>query len=222
MLYNFRATAGLSTQGAQPLGGWDAPNVKLRGHSTGHYLKALAQAYASSGNSQFLNKINYMITELGKCQDAMPSQGYNTGYLAGYPETQFDQLEDLVTYPTIWAPYYTCHKIMAGLLACYQLAGSSQALTIVTKMADWVYNRLSQVSASRLQQMWALYIAGEYGGMNETLAKIHAITGNPNHLTAATFFDNDNLFPAMSNNQDNLNGKHANQHIPQIIGALRI
>lgn len=222
MLYNFRATAGLSTNGAAALGGWDAPTVLLRGHSTGHYLKALAQAYAGSGDSQFLTKINYMVTELGKCQDAMPSRGYNAGYLAGYPETQFAQLEQLTTYPTIWAPYYTCHKIMAGLLACYQLAGSAQALTILTKMADWVYGRLSKLSRSLLQQMWSLYIAGEYGGMNETLAELYTITGNVNHLTAATFFDNDHLFTPMSNNQDVLNGFHANQHIPQTVGSLRV
>ncbi len=114
MLYNFRTAAGLSTQGAAALGGWDAPDVLLRGHSTGHYLSGLAQAYVSSGNSQYLTKINNMVTQLGLCQDASPSQGYNTGYLAGYPETQFAQLEQLTTYPTIWAPYYTCHKIMAG------------------------------------------------------------------------------------------------------------
>jgi uncharacterized protein len=222
MLYNFRVAAGLSTLGAQALGGWDAPDVKLRGHSTGHYLKALAQAYASSGNAQFKTKIDYMIAELGKCQAASPSRGYGAGYLAGYPEDQFVQLESLATYPTIWAPYYTCHKIMAGLLACYELAGSTQALDIVKKMADWVYGRLSKLTRTRLQQMWALYIAGEFGGMNETLAELHAITGVQNYLTAATFFDNDSLFTPCANNQDQLNNKHANQHIPQVTGALRV
>ncbi len=222
MLYNFKVAAGLSTNGAAALGGWDAPDVQLRGHSTGHYLKALAQAYAGGGGSAYLTKINYMITELGKCQDASPSRGYNVGYLGGYPETQFAQLEQLVTYPTIWAPYYTCHKIMAGLLSCYQLAGSTQALTIVTKMADWVYGRLSKLTASLRSQMWALYIAGEYGGMNEVMAEIYAITGNPNHLTTATYFDNTNFFNSLSNNQDVLNGMHANQHIPQITGALQV
>ena len=222
MLYNFRVAAGLSTQGAAALGGWDAPDVLLRGHSTGHYLSGLAQAYASSGNSQFLTKINNMVTQLGLCQDASPSRGYNTGFLAGYPETQFAQLEQLTPYPTIWAPYYTCHKIMAGLLDCYKLAGSTQALTIVTKMADWVYGRLSKLTASLRAQMWALYIAGEYGGMNEVMAEIYSITGNANHLTAATYFDNTNFFNSLSNNQDVLSGMHANQHIPQITGALKI
>jgi DUF1680 family protein len=222
MLYNFRVAAGLSTQGAAALGGWDAPDVLLRGHSTGHYLKALAQAYAGGGGSAFLTKINNMVTQLGLCQDQSPAMGYNVGFLAGYPETQFAQLEQLTTYPTIWAPYYTCHKIMAGLLACYQLAGNTQALTIVTKMADWVYGRLSKLTASLRSQMWALYIAGEYGGMNEVMAEIYAITGNPNHLTTATYFDNTNFFNSLSNNSDVLNGMHANQHIPQITGALRV
>jgi DUF1680 family protein len=222
MLFNFKVTAGLSTNGAQALGGWEAPDVKLRGHGTGHYLKALAQAYASTSDSQFRTKINYMVTELKKCQDASPSRGFSSGYLAAYSEDQFVQLENLATYPTIWAPYYTCHKIMAGLLSCYQLAGNTTALDIVTKMADWVFGRLSRLTRARLQQMWALYIAGEFGGMNETLAELHAITGNPNHLTAATFFDNDNLFVDLSNNLDRLDGKHANQHIPQVTGALAV
>jgi DUF1680 family protein len=222
MLYNFRVTAGLSTLGASPLGGWDAPDVKLRGHGTGHYLKGLAQAYASSGNAQFKTKLDYMVAELKKCQDASPSRGFRTGYLAGYPEDQFIQLENLATYPTIWAPYYTCHKIMAGLLACYQLGGNATALDVVKKMADWVFGRLSVLTPTKRSQMWALYIAGEYGGMNETMAELHEVTGVANYLTTATYFDNTNFFNALANNQDTLSGMHANQHIPQITGALKV
>jgi DUF1680 family protein len=223
MLYNFRVAAGLSTQGASAPGGWDAPDCKLRGHSTGHLLKALSQAYAGTGDSQYKTKADYIVTELGKCQDALyNNRGAAYGFLSAYSEEQFILLESLTTYPTIWAPYYTLHKILAGLLASYELTGNSQALDIASKVGEWVYNRLSKVSASRLQQMWSLYIAGEYGGMNDSLANLYEHTGNSMHLSAARFFDNDSLFDPCSNNQDQLSGKHANQHIPQTIGALRV
>lgn len=168
MLYNFRAAAGLDLHQAAPLEGWDAPDCNLRGHTTGHYLTALAQAYASSEKTEFKNKIGYMIRELGKCQEAMEKSGkFSPGFLSGYSEEQFIKLEELTTYPTIWAPYYTLHKIMAGLLDCYQLARNEEALNICKKMGGWVYNRLKRLSKDKRNEMWSLYIAGEFGGMNE-------------------------------------------------------
>ncbi|UJF35484.1 beta-L-arabinofuranosidase domain-containing protein [Paenibacillus hexagrammi] len=222
MLYNFRAAAGLSTEGAQPLGGWDAPNSNLRGHSTGHYLSALSMAYASSGDTRFKDKLDDMITELGKVQDAMPSQGYSEGFLSGYSEDQFIKLESYASYPTIWAPYYTLHKIMAGLVDAYRYTGNEQALDIADKMGDWVYGRLSVLPKEQLKKMWSLYIAGEYGGMNDVMAELYAITGKEQHLKTAQFFDNETLFAPTADNIDTLTGKHANQHIPQITGALRV
>ncbi len=221
MLYNFRSAAGLDVKGAQPLTGWDASDCNLRGHSTGHYLSALALAYASSGDVKFKNKIDYMITELGKCQDALSTK-YSPGFLSGYSEEQFIKLEQYTTYPTIWAPYYTLHKIMAGLVDCYQFGGNTQALEISKKMGDWVYGRLSKLPKDQLQKMWSMYIAGEFGGMNEVMAKLYAITGDEKYLTTAKYFDNPKLFTPMANNNDTLGGMHANQHIPQIIGALQI
>lgn len=222
MLYNFRDAAGLSTKGAQPLGGWDAPNSNLRGHSTGHYMSALAMAYASSGDDRFKQKLDEMITELGKVQDAMPAKGYSKGFLSGYSEDQFIKLEQFTTYPTIWAPYYTLHKIMAGLVDAYKYAGNEQALEIVEAMGEWTHGRLSVLPKEQLKRMWSIYIAGEYGGMNEVLAEMFAITGNDTFLETAKLFDNETLFKPTADNTDTLTGKHANQHIPQITGALRI
>ena len=70
MLYNFRTAAGLSTQGAEPMTGWDADECKLKGHTTGHYLSGLALAYAATGDERILEKINYMVSELRICQKA--------------------------------------------------------------------------------------------------------------------------------------------------------
>lgn len=250
MLYNFRVTAGLDTKGAAPLTGWEDRYSKLRGHATGHYLSALAQAYASTGDPKWKEKIDYMVSELAHIQEVLPTVsngmegttvaeskpeliGNNRpGFLSAYPERQFILLEhgavyisgatDATNINSVWAPYYTLHKIMAGLLDCYELAGNEQALTILRGMADWVHGRLSVLPQETLTSMWSRYIAGEYGGMNETLARLAAITGEEKYLETARLFDNPRLFGPTAEGQDVLNGLHANQHIPQITGALRV
>lgn len=223
MLYNFREAAAVDTKGAQPMTGWDAPECNLKGHTTGHYLSALALAYNATEDSALLGKIQYMVAELGKCQTALSEQaGYGRGFLSAYSEEQFDLLEQYTTYPEIWAPYYTLHKIMAGLLDCYQLAGQREALEICDKLGHWLHNRLSRLPREQLHKMWSLYIAGEFGGMNEVLAKLYAITGNENYLITAKYFDNEKLFLPMKENVDTLGNMHANQHIPQVIGALKL
>ena len=144
------------------------------------------------------------------------------GYLAAYPETQFIQLEQFATYPTIWAPWYTNHMIMRGLLDAYQLTGNQQAFTIVQKMADWAFHRLGSLPRSQLDRMWGIYIAGEYNAMNDVLAELYALTGKQDHLTTAKAFDNTALLNSIAANQDVLDGRHANQHIPQFIGYLNL
>lgn len=222
MLYSFRENVGLSTRDALPPGGWEKPDGKLRGHSMGHFLVALAQAYASTGDERFKTKAETIVSELGKCQDRAESRGYNAGFLSAYGEYQFEELEELQTYPNIWAPYYTQHKILSGLLACYHHLGSAEALRIARGMGDWIYSRLKNVDSSQLQKMWDIYIAGEYGGINEVLADLHAITQDERYIEAARFFDHDKIFTPCANNQDSLSGNHANQTIPKITGALRI
>lgn len=222
MLYSFRKNYGLPTHDAEPPGGWEAPDGKLRGHSLGHILVALSQAFASTGDQQFKAKAIYMIDELSKCQDLAESKGYGKGYLSAYGEYQFEELEVLQTYPNIWAPYYTQHKLFSGLLSSYYVFGYEKALEMVKKMGLWVNQRLSRVSREQLQKMWDIYIAGEYGGMNDVLAELHALTGVKDYITAAKYFDHDKIFIPVAGNQDKLSGNHANQTIPKITGALRI
>ncbi|MEV0612525.1 beta-L-arabinofuranosidase domain-containing protein [Nonomuraea sp. NPDC050404] len=228
MLANFRANAGLDTLGAQPPGGWDDATGNLRGHYSGHFLSALALAYAGSGDAFFKDKADYMVHALGQCQDALaarvgePGGPSHPGFLAAYPETQFIQLEQYVTYPTIWAPYYTCHMIMRGLLDAYEHAGNEQALQIVLKMGDWVHSRLGHLPRAQLDRMWGIYIAGEYNGMNTVMADLYALSGKTEYLATAKCFDNTALLAATVGNQDTLNRKHANQHIPQFIGYLSV
>ena len=146
-----------------------------------------------------------------------------------------------------WAPWYVQHKLMRGLLDCYEIAGNTQALQVVTTMADWANLALSIGDKNRpgypgpntradLNYMWDAYIAGEFGASNEPIAEIYALTGDPKHLQTAKFFDNrQSLFGACLENNDILdvtsadnpgprrpNRLHANQHIPQNLGYLRI
>ena len=223
MLYNFRTACGLDTKGAPAMSGWDHPDSKLRGHTTGHYLSALAVCYQSVPHPLILHKARYMVQELGLCQQAFEKlEGFQEGYLGGFDETAYDRLERFSRYPEIWAPYYTMHKYFAGLLDCYELLHIEEALLIARKLGDWVYRRLSRLSKPQLKTMWGIYIAGEYGGMNEVLARLYLHTRDPHHVKAAQMFDNDRLFVPMQSNVDALCGLHVNQHIPQVLGALKI
>ena len=243
MLYNFRRAFGLPTGNAMPLGGWEEPSGLLRGHSTGHFLSALAHAYASTGDGAYREKAEYIIGELRGLQEM--SQGdpaafrtactpanavqslwsrspgsWGKGFLSAYSPDQFALLEEFTPYATIWAPYYTLHKILAGLLDCYLLLQSGQALDCACGIGDWVFHRLSGTSKEQREKMWKMYIAGEYGGMNESLSRLYEITGKEDYLEAARMFDNGGLFQGLAHGRDTITGIHANQHIPQIIGAM--
>lgn len=151
--------------------------------------------------------------------------GRHPGFLSAYPETQFIRLEEFCTYGStrgIWAPYYTLHKIMAGLLDAHEVAGNQQALEILSGIGDWAWSRLEPLEERRLRRMWDIYIAGEYGGVNESLAALHGLTGNDDHLAAARKFDNAEVMDPVVEGEDVLDGRHANQHVPQFIGYLQV
>jgi len=147
------------------------------------------------------------------------------GFLSAYPETQFMRLEEFATYggsQGIWAPYYTLHKIMAGLIAAHVHTGNRQALDVLTGIGNWVSTRLAPLQQDQLDRMWNIYIAGEYGGVNESLAYLHALRPDKEeYLQAAKRFVNTNVYAPTVANEDALDGRHANQHIPQFTGYLR-
>ena len=243
MLYNFRKAFGQDTRGALPLGGWEAPDGLLRGHSTGHYLSALAFAAAENADPALKEKLDYLVEELRRLQ--LLSQGdpaafrtactpedaaqdkwsrdpatWGEGFLSAYSPDQFALLEQYTKYNTIWAPYYTLHKILAGFLDAYTLTGNTTALEAAKGIGRWVSARLGATDPEQRRKMWSMYIAGEYGGMNESLARLYEITGEKAFLDTARLFDNENVFPGLSEGLDTIAGLHANQHIPQMIGAL--
>lgn len=206
LLHNFRLQAKLPST-AEPLGGWEAPKCELRGHFVGHYLSACALMYASTGDEKLKAKADYMVAELAKCQA-------KSGYLSAFPESFFDRVD---TGKPVWAPYYTLHKIMAGLLDMHQQAGNQQALDVLVKMAGWLKGRIDKLSHEQQQKA----LNNEHGGMNEVLADLYGITGNPDHLKLARAFNHEIIFDPLARGEDQLNGKHANTQIPKIIGAAR-
>jgi uncharacterized protein len=213
MLHTFRLNVGLASS-ATALGGWETPTTELRGHSMGHLLSALAQAYANTGDATYKAKGDLLVGELAKCQARASAAGFNTGYLSAYPENFFDRLE---ASQAVWAPYYTLHKIMAGLLDQHLLAGNQQALSLLVAKAGWVFFRTGRLSQTAMQNV----LRTEFGGMNEVLVNLYQITGDPNHLTAAQRFDHAQIFDPLATNQDRLAGFHANTQIPKILGAIR-
>ncbi|KAL7940645.1 hypothetical protein V8C42DRAFT_336959 [Trichoderma barbatum] len=254
--------------GVKVPGGWEDGGL-LSGHWAGHYMTALSQAYADQGESVFKDKLDWMVEELAACQKAITARMGNAvrsatgdaswipthpGYLGALPEDTVLRLGpprwavyggNLST--NTWAPWYTQHKIMRGLLDSYYNTNNSQALQVVTKMADWAYLALTigdknnpkytgNLTRDDLNWMWDLYIAGEYGGANEVFPEIYQLTGEAKHLETAKAFDNrESLFGAAVNDRDILvvtpdhmpAGRrqvrlHANTHVPQFIGYMSI
>ncbi|MFD5213775.1 beta-L-arabinofuranosidase domain-containing protein [Microbacterium sp. NPDC058345] len=255
LLAVFRRNAGLSTNGANPPGGWEeyGPNPDaqrwgpaeytrgqntagaggcLRGHYGGHFLSGLAMAYASTGEQALLDKVNAFVAGLEECRAALAAQTRDgapryshPGFLSAYGEWQFSALEEYAPYGEIWAPYYTLHKILAGLLDAHAYTGSELALQLAEGIGHWVHSRLSKCTPEQLQRMWSMYIAGEYGGMNEVLIDLYWRSGDANReefLAAAQLFTLNTLVEATSTGKDILDGKHANQHIPMFSGYVKL
>ncbi|WP_459803237.1 beta-L-arabinofuranosidase domain-containing protein [Herbidospora sp. RD11066] len=146
------------------------------------------------------------------------------GFLAAYPETQFITLESMTStdYTVVWAPYYTAHKILRGLVDAYLNTGDARALDLAAGLCDWMHSRLSKLPASTLQRMWGIFSSGEFGGIVEAICDVHTITGKPEHLALARLFDLDRLIDNCAAGTDILDGLHANQHIPILTGLVRL
>jgi uncharacterized protein len=212
LLHTFRLNAGLPST-AVPLGGWEAPDVELRGHSLGHFLSASALMYSATGDDRFKARAAAVVAELANIQEAL-ARRYNAGYLSAFPEELFDRVEKR---QRVWAPYYTIHKIMAGLLDVHQLCGNEQALAVLSKQADWVRLRMDRLTDEQRQGT----LETEFGGMNDVLANLYAVSGKEEHLRLARLFDHRAVFDPLARGEDKLDGLHANTQIPKAIGAAR-
>ncbi|KAK1356105.1 AbfB domain-containing protein [Heracleum sosnowskyi] len=210
LVWNFRKTANVPAPG-RPYGGWEAPNVELRGHFVGHFLSASAQMWASSRNERLNEKMAAVVSALCDCQDII-----GTGYLSAFPSDFFERVEAL---KPVWAPYYTIHKIMAGLLDQYLFANDTRALRMVTWMADYFTKRVKNVILKYTVERHWQSLNEETGGMNDVLYKLYYVTKNSSHLLLAHLFDKPCFLGILAVQADDISGFHANTHIPIVIGS---
>lgn len=208
LLRMFRITAGIPSTAA-PLGGWEAPENELRGHYTGHYLSALAMRAAGFGDAEAKARGDAMVEALAQCQKAN-----GNGYLSAFPEELFDRLR---ADERVWAPFYTLHKLLAGMLDMATLAGNAQALDVARGIATWTGRWCQPLGDSAMGRV----LEREYGGMNEALYNLSAVTGDGSFRELAHRFDHERIFAPLAAGRDELKGLHANTTIPKIVGAAR-
>ena len=207
LAHSFRTQTGLPSS-ARPLGGWEKPDCELRGHfAGGHYLSAAALAHASLGDALMKQRGDELVAALAACQRP-------NGYLSAFPESFFDRLS---SGQKVWAPFYTIHKILAGMLDMYTLTGNRQALDVATGIGNWTVRWLNGFSDADIAHI----LKTEYGGMNEALYELYAITGNERYRDAAHRFDQASLFDPLGAHRDELQGLHSNTQIPKVLGAAR-
>ncbi|KAI1639085.1 secreted protein [Biscogniauxia mediterranea] len=216
LLYNFRANHGLSTNGAEACGGWDDPTFPFRSHMQGHVLTAWSQCWATLQDTECRDRATYFVAELAKCQANNENVGFATGYLSGFPESDFDALEAR-TLSNGNVPYYVIHKTLAGLLDVWRHIGDTNAKDVLLSLAGWVNTRTSKLTTSVMQAQ----LETEFGGMNDVLTEIYYWTGDSQWLAAAQRFDHAAVFTPLAADQDQLNGLHANTQVPKWIGAIR-
>ena len=205
LLKGFAAIAGVQSSAAV-YGGWE--NTSIKGHTLGHYLTAVSQAYQYTKDSELLDILNYMTQKLSEYQ-------LDSGYLAAIPESHYTQIDNGNTSGT-WVPWYTMHKVIAGIIDVYEATGDAKALDVASKLGDWVYSGTSKWT----EATQATVLAVEYGGMNDCLYELYKHTKKADHLSAAHSFDEMPLFNSLYEGKDVLNGLHANTTIPKILGAL--
>ncbi len=227
LLSGFRENAGLNTLGAKKYGGWE--NTNIAGHAIGHYMTALAQAYQSPNISEtqrqkLMSNMKTLIDGMRECQ--INSKG-KPGFLwaAGHPnsnnvEVQFDNVEQgkANIFDDAWVPWYTMHKLIAGINDIYNATGYENAKVLGSALGDWVYNRCKTWDSNKQRTVLSI----EYGGMNDCLYDLYLITGKDEHAVAAHYFDETNLHELVLKGGSNvLNNRHANTTIPKFLGALK-
>jgi DUF1680 family protein len=218
-LARFYKEAGLTPK-AEQYHGWE--DESLAGHSLGHYLSAVSLMYQTTGDARFLDRVNYMVDELKKLQDAD-----GDGYIGAFTDGKRILSEEVARgnirargfdLNGIWSPFYTEHKIMAGLRDAYHLCGNNTALTVEKRFADWLEKVISGLNEDQIQTM----LRCEHGGIAEVLADLYADTGDQRYLTLSETFYQKAILDSLKKGKDVLPGKHCNTNIPKLIGLSRI
>ncbi len=195
--------------------GWSADTFTLAGHTLGHWMSAASVMYASTGNEEVKEMLDYAIEQLKYIQDTTKS-----GYIGGCSEETFTKCfnGDTAWADNYWVPWYGVHKIYQGLIDAYEYTGNTEALNVCVNFADWAMDGLNKMTDAQIQSMLNV----EYGGMNDVFAELYEITGREEYLTTAKRFTHDSILNPLINETDSLAGLHANTQIPKIIGAAEI
>jgi len=217
LLHNFRQFAGLEPKG-EIYGGWES--LGLAGHTLGHYLTALSMQYASTGDERYFERVNYIVSELDEVAAAR-----GDGYIGGMPggEEVFEKVArgeietERFALNGLWAPWYTLHKIMTGLLDAHELCANEKALGLALGLADWSYETTKNLS----DELWEKMLHCEYGGMNEVLADLYAVTGVERYLELSRRFQDHDFLSTVMRREDLLDGYHGNTQIPKLLGLGR-
>ncbi len=216
LLHSFHTNAGVyaGLEGGydegRKLSGWESLDCELRGHTTGHLLSGLALMYAQTGEEVFRIKSDSLIKGLAEVQKALDQNGY----LSAFPQ---ELINRNMAGKSVWAPWYTLHKLYSGLIDQYLYCHSETALQIVSAMGDWAYHKLRNVSPEQRRVM----IRNEFGGVNESFYNLYAITGKPEYKWVAEFFYHEEVLDPLKSGADILDKKHANTYIPKLLGISR-
>ena len=216
MLHNFRVNAGLEPK-APVYGGWESVqpwvNIRAHGHTLGHYLTACSLMYASTGKTPFKQRVAYIVGELQECQGAGKH-----GLICAFPdkETQIDNL--VAGRAAVGVPWYTLHKILAGLRDACLYCNDPTALIVLARACDWAIEKTRDMTDAQFERMLRI----EHGGMNEVLADAYVLTGQSKYLTLSERFCHRAVLEPLAQSRDTLDGLHSNTQIPKFIGFSRL
>jgi uncharacterized protein len=216
MLHNFRVNARLKPKAAA-YGGWEsAPiwaDINCHGHTLGHYLSACSLAYRSTGDARFKARVDHIVDELAECQAAAKS-----GLVCAFPSGPALVAAHLRGEKISGVPWYTLHKVYAGLRDATVLTGSAPARAVLLRFADWAVVATRPLSDAEFEAM----LETEHGGMNEVFADLYAMTGNADYRHVAERFSHKAILAPLARRRDMLDGLHANTQIPKIVGFQRV
>lgn len=214
----YRKEAGLESK-AKVYGGWESQGIA--GHSLGHYLSACARMYRTTGDEEFLRRVDYIVQELAACQ-----QAGGDGFLGAMPRgreifaevSKGDIRSAGFDLNGSWVPWYNLHKLYQGLIDAYLYCGNEEALEVCRRLGDWAI----EITANLSHEDWQKMLACEYGGMNESLAQLAELTGNDAYMQLARKFYDHAVLGPLAEQRDELAGKHANTQIPKVVGLAKI
>ncbi len=216
LLHSFRNNAGVFAgleggyESVRKLGGWESLDCDLRGHTTGHLLSAYGLMYAATGDSIFKLKGDSLVAGLAEVQTALGPEGY----LSAFPE---ELINRNLRGKSVWAPWYTLHKLLSGLIDQYLYADNRQALDVVTRMGEWAYSKL----IGQTEETRRLMLRNEFGGCNEAFYNLYAVTGDKRFEELARYFYHNDVIDPLRDGDFNMGTKHTNTFIPKVIGEAR-